>query len=177
MTVVITARKLSNVLLPVAIGGFTYLLNRKNKGLSKKKKKILKILLISSIAVYSFINFNAIASLFKLVLNKLKNQKSLKNINLDSQNYKLPRTKKVIIALTVTTIILSVIVGLKYVSQPIDELDILIKEVKAVETETLSPELSEKVNQLLLKASDKRIAEMQNNWQKELENFNNLSSK
>lgn len=177
MTVVITAQKVFNVLLPVAMGGFTYLLNRKSKRLSKKNKKILKILLISSIALYSFINFNVIASLLKLVWNNLKDQKSVENIDINSQNYKLPRTKKIILALTVTTLILSVIVGLKYFSEPIDELESLIKEVKAVKTDTLTPELSEKVNQLLIKASDKRIAEMQNNWQQELETFSNLSSK
>lgn len=177
MTLVITAQKVFNVLLPVAMGGFTYLLNRRSKRLSKKKKKILKILLISSIAVYSFINFNIIYSLLKLVLNNIKEQKSVENIDIHNQNYKLPRTKKIILALIVTTLILSVIVGLKYFIEPIDELESLIKEVKAVKTETLTPELSEKVNQLLIKASDKRIAEMQNNWQQELETFSNLSSK
>ena len=175
MTVVMNARKTANVLLPIAIGGFTYLLNRRNKQLSKKNKKILKILLILSIATYSCINFSSIASLFKFVLSKLKNQKSIEYI--DSKNYKLPRTKRIIVALTVTTLILSLIISLKYFPEPMDELDMLIKEVKAVKTDTLSPELSEKVNQLLLKASDKRIAEMKTNWQQELETLGNLESK
>lgn len=171
------ARKTANVLLPIAIGGFTYLLNRRNKQLSKKNKKILKILLISSIATYSCINFSSIAGLLKLVLNKLKNQKSIVNMDIDSTNYKLPRTKKIILALTVTTLILAVIISLKYFPEPMDELDMLIKEVEAVKTDTLSPELSEKVNQLLLKASDNRIAEMKTNWQQELETLGNLESK
>jgi prepilin signal peptidase PulO-like enzyme (type II secretory pathway) len=169
MAAIITAHKLSNVLLPVAIGGFTYLLNRRSKRLSKKNKKILKILLISSIAIYGYINFNLIAGMFKLVLHKLKNQKTVENMDIDSKNYKLPRTKKIVLALTVTTLILVVIIGFKYFYEPMDEVSRLIKEVEGVEI--LSPELSERVNKYLLKSSDQRMAEIENNWQQELETF------
>jgi hypothetical protein len=40
-----------------------------------EKKKILKILLISTITIYGYGNFNLISSLLKLILDKLKNQK------------------------------------------------------------------------------------------------------
>jgi hypothetical protein len=43
--------------------------------IKSEKKKILKILLISKITIYGYVNFNLISSLLKLILDKLKNQK------------------------------------------------------------------------------------------------------
>lgn len=172
----LTSYKITNLIIPVSILGITYVLTIKNKRLSKKNKKLLKIMLISSIALYTTVNLRLINRILKLVFNKINNKKAYESMNVESKKFKLPRTKKIILAsLIIATIIGVGLVSVKYFSPPVDvdDVDKLIQEIDRYPNGKLPPELQAKVDKWL-SDSDERIKVMESNLEKDLENLKTI---
>lgn len=172
----LTAHKITNLIIPVSILGITYVLTIKNKRLSNKNKKLLKIILISSIALYTTVNLRLINNILKIVFNKINNKKAYESMNVESKKFKLPRTKKIILASLIIAIIIGVgLVSVKYFSPPVyvDDFDKLIQDIDRYPSGKLSPELQAKVDKWL-SDSDERIKVMESNLEKNLDNLKTI---
>jgi len=170
------APKIINLIIPISILGITYVLTIKNKRLSKKSKKLLKIMLISSIALYTTVHLRLINSIIKLFFNKINNKKAYKSMNVESKKFKLPRTKKMIMAsLIIATIIGIGLVSIKYFSPPVyvDDFDKLIRDINTYPIGKLTPELQAKVDKWLLD-SDERIKVLESNLEKDIDNLKTI---
>ena len=167
-----TAHKLGNIILPTSIIGIAYLLNRRNKRLSVKNKKVLKVLLISSIALYTISNLKLISGLLKIVTHKLQKQKAVESIENQTKKFKLPKPKKIVIGSIIVVAVIGLgILGIRHFSPPRDPLDVLISELK--KTPEMTDELRDKVNKWLSE-SDDRLESMEINWERELSDLKEI---